>query len=287
MSVEYKTIDPEYFYKQFTDVAKDIWTEFERLKRDNITNKTDEGEYLENILVDFLRTYLPKKFSIGRGYIMNEEGKTSLQQDIVIYNAENYVLLKNTEGFQVFPIECLYATVEVKSTLSKQVLKEANRNVQSIKHLSGARLTVDKETGNIVNIEQYGSVVFSSLFAFRSDSTLETCTNNFEELSTAIDFLCILDKGVVCHIESEQNFDKEHVIIKTTTTPKREKDGLMFLQPKNAGPSALVLALWIEHIIAHEKEHGESRGAYSIYNYLKTPASAYSARWKLKDKKGV
>jgi len=276
MPVDNKTIDPDYFYKQFTDVAKDMWIEFERLKRDNITNKTDEGEYLETILVNFLRTYLPKKFTIGRGYIMNDKGETSLQQDIVIYNAENYVLLKNTEGFQVFPIECVYATVEVKSTLSKQVLKDANRNVESIKNLSCALLKVEKKTGDIVDIMQYGSVVFSSIFAFRSNSKLKTCKNNFEKLGTAVDFLFILDKGLICHFENVKKLDKKHTVVKTTTSPSREKDEIMFVFPKAGGPSALILAFLIEHIIAHEKKYGEDKGAFSIYNYLKIPTSTYS-----------
>lgn len=284
MPVEYKTIDPEYFYKQFTDEAQDLWSEFERLKRDKITNKTDEGEYLEKLLVNFLKRYLPKKLSVGRGYIMNEGGNTSLQQDIVIYNSENYILPKNTEGFQVFPIECVHSTVEVKSTLSKPVLRAANKNAQSIKYLSGTRLKVEVETGDVVDLEQYGSVVFSSLFAFRSDSSLETCANNFEELSTAIDFICILDKGNICHYDNEEIICDEHVAVRTTTTPNHKNDGIMFFHPKKSGPSALVLASWLEHIISHVEKHGENKGKYSMYNYLKIPPSVYSIGYKSKDK---
>ena len=284
MSVEYKTIDPEFFYKQFNDEAQDLWSGFERLKRDKITNKTDEGEYLENLLINFLKRYLPKKLSVGRGYIMNEEGKTSLQQDIVIFNSENYILLKNTDGFQVFPIECVYSTVEVKSTLSKPVLRAANKNVQSIKYLSGTRLKVEVATGDIVDLEQYGSVIFSSLFAFRSNSSLETCANNFEELNTAIDFICILDKGIICHFDNEEKVGDEHVVVRTTTTPEHEKDGIIFFHPKNSGPSALVLASWLEHIISHIEKHGESKGKYSMYNYLKIPPATYSVGYRQKVK---
>lgn len=285
MSFEYKTIDPDFFYKQFEDTAKDMWVAFERLKRDSITNKTDEGEYLENIVVDFLRKYLPKRFSVGRGYIMNQEGKTSLQQDVVIYNSDNYVLLNNTQGYQVFPVECVHSTVEVKSTLTRKTLEMANRNVQSIKHLSGVALKVEIKTGDIVDAQQYGAVIFSSLFAFQSDSSLETCADNFEELSTSIDFLSILNKGNICYFEKEEKIDSEHVVVSTTSTPNRDTNGTMFFHPKVSGPSAFVLASWLEHIMSHEEKHGSSKGKYSIYNYLKVPKTAYSCRWKPKNEK--
>lgn len=282
MSHEYKTIDPDYFYKQFEDAAKDMWSEFERLKRDKITNSTDEGEYIENILVKFLERYLPKRLSVGRGYIMNEEGKTSLQQDIVIYNADNYVLLKNSKGFQVFPVECVHATVEVKSTLTRPILEAANKNVHSIKCLSGTRFKVEVATGDIVDVSQYGSVIFSSLFAFQSDSSLKTCVSNFEELSTSIDYLSILNKGNVCYYSKVERLDAEHVVIDSTSVPDRSKNGIMFCNPSKKGPSAYPLATWLEHIIAHEQKYGSSKGRYSIYNYLKIPASEYSLGWKPK-----
>jgi hypothetical protein len=273
MTFEYKTIDPDFFYKQFCDVATDMQNEFNRLKRDAITNKTDEGEHLEHLLIRFLNTYLPKKLAVGRGYIMNGEGKTSLQQDVVVYDPNNYVLLKNTEGYQVFPVECVSATIEVKSTLTKKTLQDSDRNATSIKYLSGTQLLVHRETGEIHDIQQYGSVVFSSIFAFQSDSTLETCANNFKELCSGADFVFILDKGLVCYVDNENKVNDGMVSIRTTTTPSREKDGIMFLEAKKSQPNGVALAFLIEHIVSHTEKNIDAKGRYSLYNYFKMPRS--------------
>ena len=74
------------------------------------------------------------------------------------------------------------------------------------------------------------------------------------------------------------------MVVKTTTTPQREKDGTMFFHPKVSGPSALVLASWLEHIISHAEKHGESKGKFSVYNYLRVPPATYSVGYKKKEK---
>jgi hypothetical protein len=257
-----------------------MWREFERLKRDGITNRTDEGEYLERILIDFLSCYLPRKLSVGRGYVMNEDGNTSLQQDVIIYNADNYVLLRNTDGFQVYPVESVYAVIEVKSTLSKQVLKDANENAASIKYLSGVKIYIEPGTGKIVELEQFGAVVFCGLFAFQADSSLQTCLENFDELSSSIDFGCILDRGLMCYLDHEKMVDEKKPIVRTKSTPNREKDMVCSIAPQNPGASAIVLALLLEHIISHAEENKATAGKYSMLNYLKIPPSAYSMVYK-------
>lgn len=279
MPVERKT-SPEFFYTQLADVAADMWRAFERIKRDDITNTTDEAAQTENIVVAFLHTYLPRKVSVGRGYIMNASGSVSLQQDVVVFDPSSYVLLKNAAGSQVFPVECVYATIEVKATLSKRNLEEANKNVDSIRRLSGAALKVDLKTGDIVDVEQLGAVVFSSVFAFKADASLEACAKNFEDVAATLDFLCILNKGIVCCLENERAAGEGHVWVSTTTTRADAGNGYMFLAPKTEGASALPLAFLLGHIVSHVEEHAASRGRYSMYNYLRIPKSAYSIAYR-------
>lgn len=287
MPANYKTIDPKFFHRQLSNEADRMLREFENIKQNKALNKTDEGSLVEAIVVDFLDRYLPKKLSVGRGYVMNSEGKTSLQQDIVIFNAEDYVPLKNTQGVQFYTIESVYATVEVKSTFTKPTLKKANKNTNSIKYLSGTAIRIDATSGEIEDISQYGSVVFSSIFAFRSVSKLQTCMQNVETESSSVDSVVILNKGLINYARVIKDFGDGHVVVRTTTTPVREDDLLSSNEEKDhvIGYEAIseenlggILGQYIEQIVSHVEKTNDQRGSYSMLNYLKASTAQKSFR---------
>jgi Domain of unknown function (DUF6602) len=288
MSVDYKTIDTDFFSRQLSNEATRMLLAFEMIKKDKGLNRTDEGTLVENLVVDFLERYLPKRLSVGRGYVMSDDGKTSLQQDVVIYNADDYILLKNIEGCQFYPIECVYAVVEVKSTLTKSTLKVANRNARSIKYLSGTKLTVHRETGEIQDVDQYGAVVFSSVFAFKSGSKLETCMKNVEDESTSIDSVLILNKGLINYARVEKVIGDEYFVVKTMTSPTRqddlitpdqeEKDSLLAYEPMSEDNLGGILGLLIEQIVSHAEEYKEKGGRFSLLNYLTTSTARKAFR---------
>ena len=269
MSYEYKNTDPSYLYKQFADIAEDMMLEFKRLKRDKATNRTDEGEYLETLLLDFLIAYLPKKVQVGRGYIMNSVGHRSLQQDIVIYDPHNYVLLNDTDGFQIYPVECVHATIEVKSTLTKEVLQQVNRNIKSIKGLSRYAVCIEKSTGKLIASKFYGSRIFSSVFAFQSDSKISTCADNIGEINEAIDCAFILDKGVIFYFSEKIEQDNEKEVIEITTKPNIGTDDIGWINPEKKGVSAYPIYYLLESIIEHIEEYGKEKGEFSIKQYVK------------------
>jgi len=64
-------------------LANEILSKYRRL--DSIlTHAPSKGSYHEKILRDIIRQYLPSTFSVGKGFIINKEGKTSSQMDILI-----------------------------------------------------------------------------------------------------------------------------------------------------------------------------------------------------------
>ncbi len=280
MSFNYKKIDPEFLVKQFNDQAENMIASYDRIKRDRITNTTDEGETLERVVLKFFEQYLPHKYHVDRGYIMNDEGKVSFQQDIVIYDPNNYVLLQNTDGYKIFPIESVYATVEVKSQLSSNKINECNQNIGSIKHLSGVMFKVSAQgetKGDILDVTQYGSQVFSTVFAYDSKISLEALAKNFRNKSSFIDYVFILKKGIVCYIEDETKALNENLfIIKTTSIPQKENNKIVIIKNKTSGINGGTLLLFFDQILSHIIEYGHLKGNYSIMNYLKIPKSSIS-----------
>ncbi len=64
-------------------LANEVLAKYRRL--DSIlTHAPSKGSYHENILRDVIRNYLPSTFSVGEGFIINKNGVTSSQMDILI-----------------------------------------------------------------------------------------------------------------------------------------------------------------------------------------------------------
>lgn len=93
----------------------------------------ERGRIAEEIIKNVLTRILPKRFSIGTGVIFSADGQVSAQTDIVIYDNFHNSPLLSEFGTCLFPVEIVYATIEVKSVLNK---KELRTSMDAIMRLS-------------------------------------------------------------------------------------------------------------------------------------------------------
>jgi hypothetical protein len=82
---------------------------------------------------------MPKRFSIGTGVIFSAHGEVSRQTDIVIYdNFYNSPLLSEF-GSSIFPAEIVFATLEVKSVLTKRELRKSIDAIMQIRKVGSQK----------------------------------------------------------------------------------------------------------------------------------------------------
>ncbi|KAB7656681.1 hypothetical protein GBN78_11680 [Bacillus sp. B2-WWTP-C-10-Post-4] len=167
--------------------AKNLMAEFEASKA--VHHHGLKGDIRENAVIKtFLSKHLPQKYNIGSGVIVNADSDQSRQQDIIIYDAFNCPLLHNEENTKIVPIENVYSTLEVKSTLTKSELKKCIENIKSVKSLSNPN-----------------TLPSGFVFAFQSDSSIDNVCKNLIEFNAEvpsqhqINAVCILDKGVIAY----------------------------------------------------------------------------------------
>jgi hypothetical protein len=147
------------------------------------------GEYggiIENAVAELLRNLLPDAFSIGTGFVIDSEGHRSRQSDIVIYDSLSSFDLFGYGGRFLFPVECVYATVEVKKTLDKSTVDQACQNIASIKQLRTKAPSVCKwvkaEDGTMEFREHYPTPPRGIIIAYQSNTqNLATIRGWFEE----------------------------------------------------------------------------------------------------------
>jgi hypothetical protein len=103
----------------FSEIQETMKQKFRGWEND-LPHQGEKGGIRERRVAEFLSAILPKKYGIGTGHIIDSQEKPviSYQTDIVIYDAQNGIVLPVDNYYSLFPCECVYATIEVKSRLT-------------------------------------------------------------------------------------------------------------------------------------------------------------------------
>ncbi len=114
-------------------IAKVLDTSFE-VSSSIANHKTVLGDARESFIRDVLQRFLPRNISIGSGQIVDAEDGISRQIDLIIYR-NDFPILRTFGSADVYLIEGVVATVEVKSQLNQTQLFEALENGKSVRNL--------------------------------------------------------------------------------------------------------------------------------------------------------
>lgn len=80
----------------------------------------ERGASREEVVRDFLRSYLPKRFEVSTGFVFDSSGQVSEQIDIIIADSTVAPRFETTGGIRFYPCEAVVAAGEVKSSVSSR-----------------------------------------------------------------------------------------------------------------------------------------------------------------------
>ena len=118
----------EVFVNEYLKISRKI---FKNEEGDSFHNG-EFGMYREKIVADLLKPLLPRRLSIGTGFIVSKKNNVSSQCDLIIFDNTNTPVFENYDQ-RFFPVECVVGVVEVKSKMTKTQLKEALIKLTNIK----------------------------------------------------------------------------------------------------------------------------------------------------------
>jgi hypothetical protein len=151
-----ETIIKEYS----TSVMCDFIKRAKEIKK--LNHSLFKGELKELFVSDVLRSFLPSQFDIGSGIIVNGVSEQSRQTDIVIYGNRILPPFIKKQNLGVFPVHSVIATLEIKTSLVADELKDANDAAKTlIEGLSGGPYVYYKEGGI-----PYGLSPLCAIFSF-------------------------------------------------------------------------------------------------------------------------
>ncbi len=123
-------------YLEHNRAIRESWLKHTAALNDEIEQSQAKGESNEAIIRQLLEKYLPPKYGIAEGFLIDRKGNQSKQTDVIIYDqfAHPYIVFDTRDGSdksnRFIPIDSAVATIEVKTTL-KGKLTEAFHNIQS------------------------------------------------------------------------------------------------------------------------------------------------------------
>lgn len=229
----------------FTGLNKKLTAEFDFLSS-QILHRPSKGSAREFALKKLLRQYLPQKLAVGSGIIVSADGSSSKQMDIVIYDALNTPVMYSTGEVQIFPVECVYAVIEVKSYINSNEIKKSVENIKSVKVMPKTSYVVNDgpiiKTVNLYGEEMNHFPVLGFIFAYDSINNLNILKNKLIELDDEniklnVDTVCILNKAILTNWQKSQD--------KYTSTIEPDSERVVIVD----GNPLLTFYLFLMHIL--------------------------------------
>ncbi len=154
--------------------------------RRSLANPDAKGDASESAWCAFLAGYLPGRYKVSAGYVVDSLGNFSDQLDVVVFDRQYSPFILSFEGQAVVPAESVYAVFEAKQTLNASLLAYAQGKVESVRKLHRTSLPIPHAGGTYD--PKKPQRILGGILAFESDWTpplgqpllnaLATCADN-------------------------------------------------------------------------------------------------------------
>lgn len=176
-----------------------------KINRLAIPHQGSKGDATEDKWIEFLRTYLPKRYDVDKAMVIDHEGNVSQQIDIVLYDVFYTPFIFNHDGFKYIPAEGVYAVFEVKQDI-KNNIEYAGKKIESVRKLK--RTSIPMICAGCIHparpLSPILGGILSSTSSYEQTNTIE---ENLKKLTgmQSLDLCCCADKYSF-YIEYDKSF---------------------------------------------------------------------------------
>lgn len=114
-----------------------------------ITHAGDRGEVNEQHFIDFLRKYLPNRYTVEKAIVLDSDGNVSHSIDIVVFDRQYTPTLLDNDKHRYVPAEAVYAVFECKPTIDKAYLEYASNKAASVRKLKRTSVEIYTASGKV------------------------------------------------------------------------------------------------------------------------------------------
>jgi len=159
-------------------------------------NAEAKGDASEELWIDLLAAHLPHRYQVGKGIIIDSNGKESDYIDIIVYDRQYTPLVFNK---LYIPAESVYAVIEAKQSLNRPNVIYAGKKAASVRKLHRTSAPI-VHAGGKVDIPKVPFRIIAGIVTYRSawiDPFGNSLQNALAELTERqqIDFGIAVDDG--------------------------------------------------------------------------------------------
>jgi hypothetical protein len=188
----------------------------------------DKGDATELDWQRWFEIYLPKRYSVTKGKVVDCQGNESDQIDIIIYDRQYSPLVFHYNNVTYVTAESVYAVFEVKQDLTKEHIKYAAQKAKSVRSLQRTSAKIVYSTG--LKEPKPLHHIISGLLTTKSSwkNTEAKIKENTKSLSTneEIDIICSLN-SISSRLIYETSTSKEGDLIKSVSISRNEEDNIL------------------------------------------------------------
>jgi len=130
-------------------------------------NWGEDGKYKEAILKNVISKFLPKKYSMGTGFVINKDKEITKQIDIIIYDNSSPVLFSEGD-FVIVLASTVKAIIEVKSSI---------RNTTELINY----IKICEENAEKIEAIALHDRMFNGIFCYECELSLEILENSLKD----------------------------------------------------------------------------------------------------------
>jgi len=195
-------IDGKLFLREAFAAEQRVLAVNLELSSKSITHDGVMGEVNEQHFISFLRKYLPTRYEIDHGIVIDSNGATSDQIDIIIFDRQYTPTLLDQQAHRFIPAEAVYCVLEVKPTINKKYLEYAGEKARSVRRLERTSIEIPHAGGTYPPKPLFP--ITAGIIAVHAEWTEGIASASFESNLASLSESCSLDCGLAL---SDRAFD--------------------------------------------------------------------------------
>lgn len=163
-----------------------------------VAHPTVKGNAYENNWRAMLSDYLPRRYQVEDGFLVDADGSISQQIDVVVFDRQYSPFLFKQDGCTYMPAESAYAVFEVKPTLGAKNIEYAGEKIASARKLRRTSTTITHAGGKFEPRPPppiIGGILTSdAIWTSAMGDSLKTALRNLVP-QAQLDLGCVLKRG--------------------------------------------------------------------------------------------
>jgi hypothetical protein len=158
-------VDTAWMKEAFINVQDELILKIKRAAQ-SISHAGTQGAVNEDHWIDVFRAYLPNRYQVATGFIIDSRGNRSQQIDLVVFDRHFTPTLLDQQNHRYIPAEAVYAMFEAKPHIDKSYLEYAGEKAASVRKLHRTSVSVTHIDGRSKPKEQFE--VVAGIIALKS-----------------------------------------------------------------------------------------------------------------------